>query len=213
VELLKRSDALATKAAMVEERLQRLEIELQRLQPIPDQMRQDQQTFIEAQKLADSERARQLHEWSEEFARQREVIEKQAARHRDFETRYEAAGRALKAMEEFEGALIRDQKQVAELQRLAEERQRKELAEWQAENEQRWKKESLRWDYMIQEQQKTNQKIIDRFPPLEKNIAVLQREAEALWRLNEALAGRSLSDAQKVLDTVGAALQGRARAE
>jgi hypothetical protein len=213
VELLKRSDALATKAAMVEERLQRLEIELQRLQPIPDQIRQDQQTFIEAQKLADSERARQLNEWSEEFLRQREAIEKQAARQRDFEARYEAAGRALKALEEFQGALIRDQKQVAELQRLAEERQRKELAEWQAENEQRWKKESLRWDYMIQEQQKTNQKITDRFPPLEKNIAVLQREAEALWRLNEALAGRSLSDAQKILDTVGAALQGRARAE
>jgi len=213
VELLKRSDALATKASMVEERLQRLELDLQRLQPMPEQMRQEQQSFIEAQKLADTERARRLAEWSDEFAHQRALIEKQVARQREFETRYEAAGRALKALEEFQGTVARDQKQVAELQRLAEERQRKELASSQADNEQRWKKELLRWDYSIQEQQKINQKVADRFVPLEKSATLLQREVEALWRLNEALAGRSLSDAQKTLDAVGAALQGRSRAE
>jgi hypothetical protein len=212
VEMMKRSDALAGKTSMVEERVQRLEMELQRLQPIPDQMRQEQQTFIEAQKLADTERSRQMAEWSGAFAQQQDLIEKQVVRQRDFETRYEAAGRALKGLEEFEGQIVRDQKQVAELQRLAEERQRKELAEWQTENEQRWKKESLRWDYTIQEQQKVNQKLTDRFAPGEKSIAVLQREVEALWRLNEALAGRSLGDAQKLLDTVGAALQSRNKA-
>jgi hypothetical protein len=211
VELLKRSDALASKASMAEERVQRLETELQRLQPMPDQMRQDQQAFIEAQKLTDAERARQMAGWAEEFARQQDLMVKQVARQREFETRYEAAGRALKGLEEFQGQLTRDQKQVAELQRLAEERQRKELAEWQTENEQRWKKESLRWDYTIQEQQKVNQRLADRFVPTEKSTATLQREVEALWRLNEALAGRSLSDAQKLLDTVGAALQGRSK--
>jgi hypothetical protein len=213
VELLKRSDALATKASMVEERLQRLETELQRLATMPDQVRQDQQAFFEAQKLADTERSRQIAEWAGELADQRDLIEKQVARQRDFETRYEAAGRALTGLEEFQGQIARDQKQVAELQRLAEERQRKELAEWQTENEQRWKKESMRWDYTIQEQQKVNQKVADRFVPAEKNTAKLQREVEALWRLHEALAGRSLSDAQKTLDAVGAALQGRSKAE
>jgi hypothetical protein len=212
VELMKRSDALASKSSMVEERIQRLEVELHRLQPMPDQMRQEQQAFIEAQKLADTERSRQMTEWSGTFAQQQELIEKQIARQRDFETRYEAAGRALKGLEEFQGQIVRDQKQVSELQRLAEERQRKELAEWQTENEQRWKKESLRWDYTIQEQQKVNQKLTERFAPSEKSIAVLQREVESLWRLHEALAGRSLTDAQKLLDTVGAALQGRAKA-
>ena len=213
VELLKRSDALASKASMVEERTQRLEMELQRLQPIPDQMRQEQQAFFEAQKLADTERSRQMAEWAGVLAHQRDLIEKHVARQREFETRYEAAGRALKGLEEFQGQLSRDQKQVSELQRLAEERQRKELAEWQTENEQRWKKESLRWDYTIQEQQKVNQKLTDRFVPAEKSTAKLQREVEALWRLHEVLAGRSLSDAQKTLDSVGAALQGRSKAE
>jgi sugar-specific transcriptional regulator TrmB len=140
-------------------------------------------------------------------------MEKQVTRLREFEARYEAAGRALKGLEEFQAQLIRDQKQVSELQRLAEERQRKELAESQAENEQRWKKELLRWDYAIQEQQKVDQKAADRIASSEKNIAVLHRDVEALWRLHEALAGRNLSDAQKMLDVVGAALQGRPKAE
>jgi hypothetical protein len=183
------------------------------MQPLADQIRREQQAFFEAQKLASTEQTRQMALWTEEFVQQRDLMEKQVTRQRDFEARYEAAGRALKSLEEFQGQLVRDQKQVAELQRLAEERQRKELTEWQTENEQRWKKESLRWDYTIQEQQKVNQKLAERFVPTEKSTALLQREVEALWRLHEALVGRSLSDAQKLLDTVGGALQGRPKAE
>ena len=71
----------------------------------------------------------------------------------------------------------------------------------------------MRWDYTIQEQQKVNQKFVDRLVPTEKSTATLQREVEALWRLHEALAGRGLSDAQKALDAVGGALQGRPKPE
>jgi phage/plasmid-associated DNA primase len=141
------------------------------------------------------------------------LIEKQGLRIREFDARYEAAGRALKAMEEFQAQIIHGQKQVSELQRLAEERQLKELAEWQAENEQRWKKEQLRWDYSIQEQQKVNQKVSERFPPTEKHVALLQREIEALWRLHEAASGAQLQSSQKLLDVVGAAVSARPKAE
>ncbi len=213
MELLKRSDAMATKEAMLDERTQRLEQEVQRLQPMADQMRRDHQAFIEAQKVADAERARQMAEWAEEFAVHRAAFEKQVARMREFEVRYEAAGRALKALEEFQGQLSRDQKQVSELQRLAEERQRKELADWQAENEQRWKRESLRWDYMMQEQHKINQKAADRLTLLEKGVTLLGREAESLWRLHETLAEQALSNAQHALDAISVAVQGRPKPE
>lgn len=213
VELLKRADAVANRVPVLEERLQRLEKDLQRIQPIPEQLRQEQQTFIEAQKLADVERTRQMGQWEQDFAQQRGLIEKQGLRIREFDARYEAAGRALKALEEFQAQIIHGQKQVSELQRLAEERQRKELAEWQAENEQRWKKEQLRWDYSIQEQQKVNQKVTERFPPTEKRVTLLQREVEALWRLHEAASGAQLQGSQKLLDVVGAALGARPKPE
>jgi hypothetical protein len=209
VELLKRTDAIASKLPLYEERIQRVDRDLQRIQPIPDQIRREQQAFIEAQRVADVDRVRQMTAWEAEFGQQRELIEKQVVRIREFAAQYEAAGRALKALEEFQTALVRDQKQVSELQRLAEERQRKELAEWQAENEQRWKKELLRWDYNQQEQQKATQKLTDRFPPVERVAALLQREVEALWKLQENLGAQQSREAQHLLDLINKALEAR----
>ena len=213
VELMKRTEALASHMPLLEERMQRLDKEYSRIQPLPDQLHRDQQTFLDAQKLAEVERQRQMTQWEQEFAAQRELIEKQALKLRDFEARYEAAGRTLKGLEEFQAQVVSGQKQIAELQRLAEERQRKELAEWQAENEQRWKKETLRWDYTIQEQQKFNQKVNERFPRSEKHLALLQREIEALWRAHETLGAMQAQAAQKQVDAVGAAIAARPKPE
>lgn len=213
VELLKRTDAIGAKPPVLEERIGRLERDLQKIQPIPEQLRTEQQAFLEGQRVADVERSRQMTVWEAEFLQHREQIEKQAVRMREFAAQYEAAGRAIKTLEEFQASMIRDQRQISELQRLAEERQRKELAEWQAENEQRWKKETLRWDYTLQEQQKTNQKLTDRFPPTEKTVALLQREIETLWKLQEQLGTRQLQEAQHLLDLVGKALEDRPKAE
>jgi chromosome segregation ATPase len=212
-ELLKRTEALAARIPMLEERLQRLDKELQRLQPIPDQLTQEQKKFIEAQKLIDVERNRQMGIWEQTIDEQKTAIERQTVVLREFEARYEQAGRSLKGIEEFQAQVVREQKQIAELQRLAEERQRKELADWQAENEQRWKKEGLRWDYVMQEQQKVNQKLAERFGPIEKQLTVLHREIEALWRLHEALGSQQSQSSQRLLDAIGAALGARPKVE
>jgi hypothetical protein len=213
VELLKRTDAVPGRLALHEERMQRLERELSKVQPVPEQIRQEQQVFIEAQKLADAERCRQMDQWAESFVEQRKIIEAQSVRLREFAVQYEASQRALKTQDEFQVLVTRDQKQVAELQRLAEERQRKEFATWVAENEQRWKKEVLRWDYSIQEQQKVNQKIVDRFPPLEKIVAWLQRDQEAIWKLQEQLSAQQLQAAQQLLDVLGKGMGARPKQE
>ncbi len=213
VDLIKRTEVIGTRMPPVEERVQRLERELQRIQPIPEALRQEQQVFIEAQKLGEVERTRQMTVWEQEFVDQRTLIEKQAVRLREFEARHEAVGRTLKALEEFQAQVVHSQKQVSELQRLAEERQRKELAEWQAENEQRWKKETLRWDYTIQEQQKVNQKVIERFPSLEKQLALLVREVEALWRAYEGQGGLQLQNAQRLLDAISGSLAARPKTD
>ncbi len=213
VGLLKRSDAVANRLPLLEERIARLERDLQRIQPIPEQLRQEQQAFIQAQKVTDIERSRQMTQWEQDFTQQRELIEKQAVRMREFATQYEAAGRAIKTLEEFQTQISRDQRQASELQRLAEERQRKELAEWQGENEQRWKKETLRWDFALGEQQKINQKLTDRFPPTEKTVALLQREVEGLWKIHEQLGAQQLQEAQHLLDALGKALEARPKGE
>ncbi len=111
VELMKRTDALAAKSPALEERISRLERELQKIQPIPDQLRAEQHAFLESQRVADVERTRQMAVWEAEFLQQRELIEKQtgasARRSRPNTKRPAARSRAL---EEFQAAMIRDQK-------------------------------------------------------------------------------------------------------
>jgi DNA repair exonuclease SbcCD ATPase subunit len=211
VELYKRTDPTPGKFAVLEERIQRLERDIQKVIPVPDQLRGEQAAFIEAQKLTDAERTRQMAVWDEAFAEQRKVIEAQVVRLREFQAQHEASQRALRALDEFQSAVVRDQKQVAELQRLAEERQRKEFTDWQAENEQRWKKEILRWDYQAQEQQKINQKLADRFPPIERVVAWLERELESVWQLQQTLGAQQMQETQHMLEAVGKAVGARPR--
>ncbi len=213
VELFKRTDTVPGKLAILEERIQRLERDLEKVRPVPDVLRREQQTFIEAQKLGEVERARQMELWEVAFIEQKKAIESQTVRMREFAAQYEASQRALKSLEEFQGQILRDQKQVSELQRLAEERQRKELTVWQAENEGRWKKELLRWEYATQEQQKATAKIVERFPPIERVVALLQRDLEALWKLQEILGSQQMQSVQKLLDVLGHGVDERPRME
>ncbi len=213
VELFKRTDVAPAKMALLEERIQRLERELQKVLPIPENLRAEQQTFIEAQKLTDAERTRQMAVWDQAFVEQRKLIETHIVRLREYTAQYEASQRAVRALEEFQAGVLRDQKQVSELQRLAEERQRKEFTEWQSENEQRWKKELLRWDYQTQEQQKVNQKLAERFPPLEKAVAWLERELEAVWQLQQTLGAQQMQETQHLLEAIGKSVGARPRKE
>jgi hypothetical protein len=213
VELFKRTDTVPGKLAILEERIQRLERDLEKIRPVPDVLRREQQTFIEAQKLGEVERGRQMELWEAAFIEQKKAIESQIVRMREFAAQYEASQRALKSLEEFQGQILRGQKQVSELQRLAEERQRKELAAWQTENEQRWKKELLRWEYATQEQQKATAKIVERFPPIERATALIQRDLEALWKLQAMLGSQQMQSVQKLLDMLGHGVDERPKME
>jgi hypothetical protein len=213
VEVMKRTDIIPAKLSVLEERVQRTERDLLRIQPVNDQLRKDQQVFIEAQKLSDADRTRQLNDWRGAFEEQCKIIEGQAQRLRDFAIQHDVTQRALKSLDEFKLQMARDQKQVSELQRLAEERQRKDFATFESENEQRWKKEVMRWDYERQEQVKINQRNLERFAPIEKAAALLQQDVEALWRLEERLSSQLLAEAQRVLDITGKAVEERPRPE
>ena len=213
VELFKRTDTVPGKLAILEERIQRLERDLEKIRPVPDVLRREQHTFIEAQKLGEVERGRRMEQWEAAFIEQKKAIESQIVRMREFAAQYEASQRALKSLEEFQGQILRGQKQVSELQRLAEERQRKELAAWQTENEQRWKKELLRWEYATQEQQKATAKIVERFPPIERATAMIQRDLEALWKLQAMLGSQQMQSVQKLLDMLGHGVDERPKME
>ena len=106
----------------------------------------------------------------------------------------------------FEESIRREQHQVSELQRLAEERQRKSLDDFLAEDEKRWKKQTLEWDHRWIEQDKSHRDLAVQFPPLRKEIEALKVLIRQLWRLQETYGSQRLQEAQRWLASLETAL-------
>ncbi|MCS6843397.1 MAG: hypothetical protein NZ528_03600 [Caldilineales bacterium] len=207
IELFKRTEALAGKLPVLEANIQRLDRGLAAVQPVPGQLRQEVASFVEAQKLADVERERALARWREEFEEQRQLIAAQQKRLLEYSAQIEEARRTVAALQGFEESIRREQHQVAELQRLAEERQRKELENFVAEDEKRWRKQMLALEHQWSEQAKVNRDLAAAISPLRKEIETLKTLIRQLWRLQETYGAHRLQEAQRWLNALEAALK------
>ncbi|RME51367.1 MAG: hypothetical protein D6790_20045, partial [Caldilineae bacterium] len=106
-------------------------------------------------------------------------------------------------------AIRRDQAQVQELQRLAEERMRREMDEFREEYEKKRRKEDLRQEHLWREQEKANKEVMDHFPPILHDIRVHEELIRQLWKLQEVYGARYLTAAQSWLDSLQEALHER----
>jgi DNA repair exonuclease SbcCD ATPase subunit len=207
VELFKRTEAASGKLQVLEGNLQRLDRAITAVQPIPSQLRQEVASFVESQKLTDVERDRALARWREEFEEQRQLIAAQQKRLTEYSTQIEEARRMVAALQGFEESIRREHHQVAELQRLAEERQRKELDNFVAEDEKRWKKQTLAWDHQWSEQAKVNKSLAAQTPPLRKELDIQKGLLRQIWRLQETYGAHRLQEAQRWLNSLEASLK------
>ena len=206
VELFKRTESASGKLQLLESNQQRIERGLAVIQPIPAQIREEVTSFVESTKLKDVERDRQMARWHEEMEQQRVGIELQHKKLQEFDTHIADAKRVSVSLQGFEESIRREQHQVAELQRLAEERQRKELDDFTAEDEKRWKKQILEWDGRWAEQQKVNKDLAVQFPPIRKEIDSVKALVRQLWRLQETYGTQRMQEAQRWLQALESSL-------
>ena len=202
IELFKRVEESGSKLQLLEQKQQKIESQTQALPPVVDNLKRSQEQFIDSLKLADVDRQRQMKEWGAVFDEQQAAVDEQRKRLVEFGATNDEARRSIAAIARFQEQLQRDQNQVAELQRLAEDRQRKEMSNFLAENEKRWKKQTLEWDYQWDQQGKTNVDFKDRFPVIAEQLTFHDNLLQFLWRFVEAQGNAQLTAAQKWLDEV-----------
>jgi len=145
--LLKRTEGQESQLTSLADASLRHERHVQELLQFRTTTKREQTDWMESQRLADQARQREMSEWREEVDAHRSDVSALMGRMQDFNEAAGTARKTLAALDTFKEQLRRDQNQVAELQRLAEERQRKELDEWQAEDEKRWKKHEMQWEH------------------------------------------------------------------
>jgi len=195
--LLKRSEEHTSKLKSLEDTAQRHERRLQELLQFKSDLKREQTQWMESQLLAEEQRKREMAQWREEVEAHREEVKRLLARMREFNDVAEAGRQTLATLETFKEQLRRDQNQVAELQRLAEERQRKELEEWQAENEKRWKKHELQWEHQWKEQYQRHNELLARIVVLEEEVKAQKLQLASLWRLQEVYAAHRTAETQR----------------
>lgn len=214
-ELLRRTEALSAKAQLLEDGLRKAEQQIATIQAARDDLRTEQRQFMEEQLVAEQKRKRQLDEWAQEFAQQQKRMADFSATMQVYKDFYDRNRHALESLEKLQTHLSQRQAELAEMQRLSEERQKKTLLEWREENEKRWKQEALATEYSWNQQQRQNETFAKRLDALEATAAAVDTEFTRAWdELAQTVAAmlECLHKRQSDLDEIVAARKKKAAA-
>ena len=213
LEALKRLEQQGSRLQMLEDVAQRHERDSGELKQLVSQLRTSQREFIEGQLLEAEQLKRTIAEWIEKLEVQSKQMTKFAAKMQEYAETFRQDRQVVENIERFQELIRRDQTQVAELQRLAEERQKRQLAEWQDENEKRWPKELLRWDHQWGEQTKRHQQIAEQFAQVQEQLVADRAEIEAAWKVLEAQVTYQTQESRRWLGEMTRLLENRPRRE
>jgi hypothetical protein len=209
VELFKRTEAFSGRFSILEDADRRMGTEIERWRPVFVEVREEQQQFMERLRVEVVERLQVLTRWQEIIDDQRAVVAKNEERLQSFAQSIETARRAANSIPEFQENMRRDQVQVQELQRLAEERVRREMEEFEEEYEKKSRRDGLRQEHLWKEQEKNNKELLDHLPPMLHDLRVHEEMLRLLWKLQEQYGGRYINAAQLWLDGLQSSLEER----
>ncbi|GIK75051.1 MAG: hypothetical protein BroJett021_40390 [Chloroflexota bacterium] len=209
VELFKRAEATAGRLPLLEESIRKTANEIEKLPPMIDQLRDDQVKFMERTRVMIVDREQVLTRWQETIDEQKAIIAQVHERVQNFAQQIDISRRAVAEMQEFKDLILREQSQVAELQRLAEERIRREMDEFREDYERRRRKAELRQEHLWSEQEKYNKEVVDRFPPLQHDLKMLETLVDQMWKLQETYGAYFTAMADSWLSGMQQALKNR----
>jgi DNA repair exonuclease SbcCD ATPase subunit len=185
LEAMKRLEQQGSTLQSIGDVTQRQERDTGELKELVTQLRSSQRDFIEKQLLEAEQLKRKMTDWFEQLEAYARKMDQFTARMETFDETYRDDRQVVEGIQSFQEQIRRDQAQVAELQRLGEERQRRQLDEWQDENEKRWRKELLRWDHQWGEQAKRNAQFTDTLNTVDGRLSQHRAELDAAWRCLE----------------------------
>ena len=200
VELFKRTEATAGRIPLLDELIRKTGQEIEKVPPQIDQLRDEQVKFMEKTRVMVVEREQVLTRWQEAIEEQKTLVQQSYERVQNFAQQIEVARRAVNEMQEFKDLILREQGQVTELQRLAEERIRREMDEFREDYEKKRRKIELRQEHLWSEQDKYNREVVERFPPLQHDIKIMESLVDQVWKAQEAYGNYVLTMANSWLE-------------
>ncbi len=213
LEALKRLEQQGSRLQNLEDAVQRHERDTGELKGLVVQLRTAQRDFVEKQLLETESFKREMADWGERMAFFEKKFSDFAARMETFSTQFRDDRKVVENVSRFQETIKREQAQVSELQRLAEERQKRQLQEWQEENEKRWRKELLRWEHQWGEQDKRNGQVSETFTDVQSRLNQHRAELNAAWKLVESQVNYQVQETRRWSGEINRILEERPKKE
>ncbi|MCZ2097957.1 MAG: hypothetical protein LC121_17140, partial [Anaerolineae bacterium] len=183
----KQIDSFKPKLTLIEELSLRNERKIQEVSAGDRDRREQIQQFIDQQSLLEQQRDQQIKALLEQFGEQDSQMQKYIER---FETWAEAYREMKKIIDDFErigDRLERRINEVAEMQRLSEERFRQEWNDWRSDDQKRWKQFTLSNDEVWRLHDKEFERFVQRLSDMEGLFPPLQDGINRLWKYEREL--------------------------
>ncbi len=182
-ELKKVLDSLRAKITLLEDLALRNERRTQEVQGSESERREQIQAFIDQQTLIVQQRDQQIADLVERFGEQDSVMQRNLERFEMWAETHRQMKRIIEDFERIGDRLERRINEVAEMQRLSEERFRDEWNDWRADDQKTWKQFTLSNDEVWRNHYKEFQKSVQHVTELEELFRPLQDSVSRIWEL------------------------------
>ena len=182
-EVQKQIDTMRPKLTLLEDLTLRIERRVQEVQNGDRERREQIQAFVDQQTLLIQQRDQQIAELIKQFGEQDSIMQRNIER---FETWSEAYRNMKKIVDDFErigDRLERRINEVAEMQRLSEERFRQEWNDWTADDQKRWKQFTISNDEVWRNHDKEFERFVQHMSEVEATFPQMADSLNRLWSL------------------------------
>ncbi|RLC77908.1 MAG: hypothetical protein DRJ03_12755 [Chloroflexi bacterium] len=194
--LRKRVETQATKLPLLEENIQKYK---PRIDEAVSQIKEFEKP-LEEMRVAEFRREQAVKKYMDQAEQVRQEMEEWRTQTQRFVEQYTLTKRGLEKLESFQARQEKRQNEVAEMQRLAEDRVKRQWEEWQAGQDKELKKRQVAVDEQWKVQKKVNQELARRIEPLEAQIGIHQTQIESLFDIRRMDAHRDLETVQGAVE-------------
>jgi chromosome segregation ATPase len=195
-ELRKKGEAQAAKLPLLEETIQKQKARIDEA----IQQTKEMQKPIEELRISDFQREQKMKQYLDQGEQVSQEMERIRVQTQGFVEQQQLVKRALDKLEGLQARLEKRQNEVAEMQRLAEDRVKRQWEEWQAVQDKEQKKRQILSDEQWRAQNALNQEHADHAGRLETRTATHQTQLEALFDMYRMDAHRELAAMQEAVE-------------
>ncbi|MDQ7025505.1 MAG: hypothetical protein Q9P44_08100 [Anaerolineae bacterium] len=182
-EIKKQIDGLRPKVTLIEDLSLRNERRVQEVQNAEHERRDQMQQFVDQQSLITQQRDQKIDDLMKRYGEHDQAMQENIERFETWAAAHREMQRIISDFERIGDRLERRINEVAEMQRLSEDRFRQEWNDWRDDDQKRWKQLTLSSDEVWRNHDREFEQYTSRVTDIETAIDPLIDSIKRLWNL------------------------------